>query len=79
MGRRPQEASLISPPDISKENPALIGLISMITGSTTLEEIEATYRQLWARGIQILTGRASATTHNSALINLFQESKELRG
>lgn len=72
---RPQEASLISEVDITAESPVIIGLISMITGSTDLEEIQATYRQLWLRGVQILKGSAEGepqTVHNSGVINLFQ-------
>ena len=50
----------------------IIGLISMIKGSTNLEEIQATYRQLWLRGVQILEGTNPQTLHNSDIINLFQ-------
>lgn len=71
QNRRPQRASLISPPDIRTENPVIIGLISMITGSTNLEEIEATYRQLWIRGKQIMAGAEPSEGGNSPLVNIF--------
>lgn len=71
QARRPQRASLISPPDIHAENPVIIGLISMVTGSTHLEEIEATYRQLWIRGKQIMEGAEPREAGNSPLINIF--------
>ena len=74
--RRPQEASLISEVAVAAENPVIIGLISMITGSTNLEEIQATYRQLWLRGVQILEGREPQTVHNSDIINLFQSIEQ---
>jgi hypothetical protein len=70
--RRPQKASLISETDITAENPVIIGLISMITGSTNLEDIQATYRQLWIRGVQILEARMPQAVHNSDVINVFQ-------
>jgi hypothetical protein len=74
--RRPQEASLISEAEITAENPVIIGLISMITGSTNLEEIQATYRQLWLRGVQILEGRKPPTMHNSDVINFLQAMEQ---
>jgi hypothetical protein len=76
QARRPQEASLISEAEITAENPVIIGLISMITGSTNLEEIQATYRQLWLRGVQILEGRKPQAVHNSDIINLFQAMEQ---
>ena len=74
--RRPQEASLVSPPDIRAENPVIIGLISMITGSIDLEEIAATHRQLWIRGQQILEGAQLPNAGNSQPISVFQELQE---
>ena len=76
QARRPQEASLISEAEITAESPVIIGLISMITGSTNLEEIQATYRQLWLRGVQILEGRKPQAVHNSDIINLFQAMEQ---
>jgi hypothetical protein len=70
--RRPQTASLISPPDISTEDPVIIGLISMITGSTDLDMIRATHRQLWIRGTHILTGRQPEDDVNSQVISFLQ-------
>ena len=43
----------------------------MITGSTNLEEIETTYRQLWIRGKQIMAGAEPGEVGNSGLINVF--------
>ena len=43
----------------------------MVTGSTNLEEIEATYRQLWIRGKQIMAAAEAGETGNSPLINIF--------
>ena len=43
----------------------------MVTGSTNLEEIEATYRQLWLRGKQIMAGAEPGVAGNSQLINIF--------
>ena len=52
--------------DCLTENPAFIGLLSMVTGSTLPEDIAATARQLLLRGRNILGGglpeRTSTTT-----------------
>ena len=45
---KPREA------DMHLENPLFIGLISMLTGSTDLEEIQAVGRKLYQRGCNIL-------------------------
>jgi len=77
--RRPQAASLIPEADITAENPVIIGLISMITDSTSLEELQATYRRLWIRGVQILEGRKLQSPPNSPLINLFEFMEQAAG
>ena len=70
--RRPQAASVISEADIRSENPAIIGLISMVTGLTSLEDIERVYRQLWLRGKQILSMGQTQEPSNGAIISLFE-------
>jgi hypothetical protein len=68
-----QGASVISEADIRTEHPAIIGLISMVTGLTTFEDIERVYRQLWLRGRQILSVGQLQTVENPAIISLLQE------
>jgi len=48
--------------DCLTENPAFVGLISMVTGSTLQEDIAATTRQLLLRGRNILGGGLPETT-----------------
>ena len=48
--------------DCLAQNPAFIGLISMVTGSTLQEDIAATTRQLLLRGRNILGGGLPETT-----------------
>lgn len=70
--RRLQAASVISEADIRSENPAIIGLISMITGLTSFEDIERVYRKLWLRGKQILSSEKAQGYPNGAMISLFE-------
>jgi len=62
--------------DLRLENPAIIGLISMITGSTDLESIQQVYRQCWRRGLEILAASGQATAPNSAIIRLLEEVRK---
>src|ERR1022692_3846050 len=48
-----QSPSVISEADVRAEHPVIIGLISMLIGTSDLEQIQTTYRQLWIRGTQI--------------------------
>jgi len=48
--------------DCLAKNPAFVGLISMVTGSTLQEDIAATTRQLQIRGQNILGGALPETT-----------------
>jgi hypothetical protein len=73
----PQWASVISEADIRLENPVIIGLISMITGLTSLEEIQKVYRQLWLHGKEILAAGESHPAHNPAIINLLRRMQDL--
>jgi len=72
--RRLQAASVVSEADIRAENPAIIGLISMVTGLTNLEDIERVYRQLWLRGKQILSGSQFQGQPKHQIINLLEQS-----
>lgn len=74
--RRLQGASLIAEADIRSENPVIIGLISMITGSTDLESIERVYRQCWLRGAELLSNEECAISHNPAIISLLRSTRE---
>lgn len=76
QSRRRQAASGISEVDLRLENPAIIGLISMITGSTDLESIQQVYRQCWRRGLEILAASGQATAPNSAIIRLLEEVRK---
>ena len=53
---RLQEASQFYEADFHAQNPAIIGLISMLTGYIDIEDIKKTYRELFFRGTQILGG-----------------------
>jgi hypothetical protein len=74
-----QTASVLSEADLRAEKPVIIGLISMITGLTNLEDLERVYRQLWIRGRQILSANQSGTGPNPAIISLLDESKGKMG
>jgi hypothetical protein len=74
--RRLQAASVISEADIRAENPVIIGLISMLTGTTDLEQIEKTYRQLWLRGMQIICEKSGPELRNPHVIHMFESLKE---
>jgi hypothetical protein len=56
----------------------IIGLISMLTGSTNLDDIERVYRQLWLRGLEILSTGHPAGLSNPAVISLLEQTKEQR-
>lgn len=73
-GRGLQWASDISEADIRAENPVFIGLISMLTGLTDLEDIQRVYRQLWLRGREILTVGQAQTLQNPAIISLLKKA-----
>jgi hypothetical protein len=55
---KPTEADLLA------ENPTFIGLISLLTGSSDLQEIQITARRLYRRGSDILG--TAAKTHKNA-------------
>jgi len=74
--REPQKASVISEADCRTENPALIGLISMITGYTNLEDIQITYQRLHSRGLEILSQKKDPSATNSPIIKLFKAIDE---
>ena len=77
--RRLRAASVVSEADIGAENPAMIGLISMFTGLTNLEDIERVHRQLWLRGKQILSGSQLQGGPNQQIINLLEQSDGRKG
>jgi hypothetical protein len=71
--RRLQEASVISEAAFRSEHPVIIGLISMLIGTDETERVEAAYRQLWMRGMQITSSNTSTTSPNSQIINMFEK------
>lgn len=71
--RRLQEASIISEAAFRSEHPVIIGLISMLIGSDETDRVEAAYRQLWMRGMQIASGNTSTMNPNSKIISMFDE------
>ena len=73
---RLQGASLVSEADIRAENPVIIGLISMITGSTDLESIEKVYRQCWLRGTELLSNDECEALNIPAIISLLNRARE---
>ncbi len=75
--RRLQEASVISEADIRAENPVIIGLISMVTGTTDLKQIERTYRQLWLRGKQIMSEATDPGIRKIPVSNLLRGFEEI--
>ena len=75
-GRRLQGASVISEADIRAENPVFIGLISMVTGLTNLEDIQRVYRQLWLQGKAILASGEGPALQNPGIISLLQKAED---
>ncbi len=75
-GRGLQWASDISEADIRAENPVFIGLISMVTGLTDLEDIQRVYRQLWLRGREILAAGEARALQNPALISILDKAED---
>ena len=73
--RQPQAASGVSQTGIRAEHPVIIGLISMFTGLTALEDIEGAYRRLWERGMDILSSDRSKALQNTATIRLFENTQ----
>lgn len=49
----------------------IIGLISMLTGTTDIEQIEGTYRQLWLQGMQIISANSDPGLRQAHVINMF--------
>ena len=72
--RGPQTAARLSEADIRNENPAIIGLISMFTGLTSLAELQSVYRQLWLRGMEILSAGSEQAGQKPAIISLLQKT-----
>jgi hypothetical protein len=70
-----QAASQLSEADIRLENPAIIGLISMFTGLTNLEDIEQVYRQCCQRGLEILSAGKKGIVGSPAIISLWDEAR----
>ncbi len=62
----PRALPLALPDDCLTENPAFIGLLSMVTGSTLPEDIATTARQLVLRGCNILGGGLPGNTSTTA-------------
>jgi len=77
-GRRLQTASVISEADFRAENPVIIGLISMLTGTIDVEQIERTYRQLLLRGMQIIAKNSDSLSPNAQILNIFEGLKRDR-
>ena len=75
-GRGPQAASGVSERGIRAADPVIIGLISMFTGLTALEDIEAAYRRLWERGMDILSADGRKSVKNAAIIRLFENTQD---
>ena len=74
--RGPQAASGVSETGIRAADPVIIGLISMFTGLTALEDIEAAYRRLWERGMDILSSDRNKSLQNAAIIRLFENTQD---
>jgi len=53
-----------------------MGLISMVTGLTDLENIQRVYRQLWLLGKEILMAGQAQTLQNPAAISLLKKVDE---
>lgn len=69
QGENPPQSSRNVPPLQNVclgQNPSFIGLLSMVTGSTLQNEIEATARQLLCRGLNILGLKVPEPTINPA-------------
>jgi hypothetical protein len=75
-GRGLQRASDISEADIRTENPVFVGLISMVTGLTDLEDIQRVYRQLWLRGKEILAAGEARALQNPAIIRMLEKAED---
>ncbi|MDC8451232.1 MAG: hypothetical protein LV473_23215, partial [Nitrospira sp.] len=75
-GRGLQGASVISEADIRTENPVFVGLISMVTGLTDLEDIQRIYRQLWLRGKEILAAGEARALQNPAIISILEKAED---
>jgi hypothetical protein len=75
-GRGLQGASDISEADIRTENPVFVGLISMVTGLTDLEDIQRVYRQLWLRGKEILAAGEARALQNPAIISMLENAED---
>lgn len=73
---RLQTASDLSEADMRSQNPVIIGLISMITGTTDLESIEQVYRQCWLRGREILSASRPGTIKTPAVCSHLHEAKQ---
>ena len=52
------------------EHPVIIGLISVLIGTDETDKVEAAYRQLWMRGMQITSGNTSTPSPNSHIISV---------
>ena len=59
--RRRQKASAVTEAAFRAEDPAIIGLISMLSGTIDIEDIKKTYQRLWLTGKQILSGNSQLT------------------
>ena len=44
----------------------------MLIGTDETDRVEAAYRQLWMRGMQITSGNTSTTSPNSQIIRMFE-------
>jgi hypothetical protein len=51
----------------------IIGLIAMLIGTDETDRVEATYRRLWMKGMQIQSGNSSSAIPNSQIISMFGE------
>ena len=71
-----QADSHISEADIRLEYPVIIGLISMFTGLTNLEDIEQVYRQCYRRGLEILPAGKHGIVGSPAIISPLDKSKD---
>ena len=57
------------------EHPVIIGLISMLIGTSDLEQIQTTYRQLWIRGTQIISENSDPALRDANVLNMFAMMK----
>jgi hypothetical protein len=70
-----QSPSVISEADVRAEHPVIIGLISMLIGTSDLEQIQTTYRQLWIRGTQIISENSDPALRDANVLNMFAMMK----